>query len=85
MNPVRVTLSILPVNHEVTLGFNETIIGGDQLPWYDGAYSATPKVTAQTLETRNKSMRNDVTVEAVPYSEVSNPQGGVTVNIAYIL
>ena len=83
MNPVRVTLSVLPINHEVTLGFKEQIIGGDFLPWYDGEYSATPKVNAHVLETKNKSMRDDVTVEAIPYAEVSNPSGGLTVNIAF--
>lgn len=85
MNPVQVTLSIQSNNQTVTLGFDETIIGGDALPWYEGAYVVTPKVGEQTLETRNKSMRNDVTVEAIPYSEVSNPSGGLTANIAFVL
>ena len=28
-------------------------------------------------------MKNDVTVYSIPYSEVSNPEGGETVNIAF--
>ena len=30
-------------------------------------------------------MASDVTVLEIPYSEVSNPEGGITVNIAYEL
>ena len=58
---------------------------GGMLPPYQGDYEVTPKVYAQTLDTKNKSMTADLDVLAVPYSEVSNPQGGSTVNIAYIL
>ena len=61
-----------------------SIGGGGRLPYYDGDYTVTPKVYEQILETQDKSMSDNVTVEAVPYSEVSNPQGGYTVNIAYI-
>ena len=58
---------------------------GGTLPYYDGDYNVVPKVTSQVLSTKNKSMRNDVTVEEVPYAEVSNPQGGLTATIAYEL
>ena len=57
---------------------------GGKLPVYDGEYEVIPKVDAQLLETKNKSMTNDVQIQAIPYSEVSNPEGGVTVNIAYM-
>lgn len=58
---------------------------GGRLPDYDGTYEVTPKINAQTLATKDKSMTDNVTVLAVPYSEVTNPQGGKTVNIAYQL
>lgn len=58
---------------------------GGTLPYYDGDYNVVPKVTNQVLETKNKSMRDDVTIEEIPYAEVSNPQGGVTATIAYEL
>ena len=58
---------------------------GGMLPAYEGPYEVTPKVGEQGFETKYKTMTNDLTVLAVPYSEVSNPQGGTTVNIAYIL
>ncbi len=58
---------------------------GGRLPPYEGDYAVTPKTEAQTLATKNKSLTDDVVVEEIPYSEVSNPSGGNTVNIAYIL
>ena len=84
MNPVKVTLSILPNNHEVTLNFSEYIRGGN-LPWYTGSYSVIPTPSGETLPTKNKGMRSDLDIEPIPYSEVSNPSGGKTVNIAYVV
>lgn len=51
------------------------------LPWYEGEYEVTPKWEDITLETKQRSMRDDVTVTEIPYLEVENPQGGVTVVI----
>lgn len=58
---------------------------GGRLPPYEGGYTVTPKIEAQTLATKNKSLTDDIVVEEIPYSEVGNPSGGNTVNIAYIL
>lgn len=61
-------------------------IGSDgRLPNYDGDYVITPKTYQQTLPTKNTSMLDDITIDPIPYSEVSNPSGGNTINIAYIL
>lgn len=49
---------------------------------YEGPYDVTPKVTAQTLKTAQKLMRDDVSVRAIPYFDVSNPAGGNTIYIA---
>ena len=54
-------------------------MGGDP---YEGPYDVTPKVTAQTLQTAQKLMREDVSVRAIPYFDVSNPAGGNTIYIA---
>lgn len=48
---------------------------------YDGVYQVTPKLESQTLATRNKLMTDDVTVEEIPISSVSNTAGGNTVII----
>lgn len=50
-------------------------------PTYDGPYEVTPHFFEQTLETNNKLMTDDVTVEIIPAHEVTNPQGGLTVTI----
>lgn len=56
---------------------------GGVLPYYDGSYSVVPRKTEQTLETKNKSMRDDVIIDPINYSETINPQGGNTVVIGY--
>lgn len=52
-----------------------------EFEYYDGEYTVVPKVTEQTLQTEGKIMRQDVTVEQVPYYETSN-QKGLTAYIA---
>lgn len=49
--------------------------------YYDGEYEVTPSTKQQTLETESKVMRENVIVEPIPYSEVSNGAGGTTVTI----
>lgn len=55
--------------------------GSGGLPYYEGPYKAIPKVIQQTLNTKNKSMALNVTIQSIPYSEVSNPEGGKTIII----
>ena len=50
---------------------------------YDGDYEVYPRKVAQTLDTENKFMAHDVTIDAINYSEVDNASGGRTVNIGY--
>lgn len=54
---------------------------GGILPYYKGKYNVIPKVKEQKLETKNKSMTDDVTIEKIPFEEVQNPSGGTTVII----
>lgn len=61
--------------------FGEFLIVREGLDWYEGEYDVTPKVSEQTLPTRDKSMRDDVTVFAIPYAEVINIGGGYTATI----
>ena len=49
---------------------------------YEGPYHVTPKVDAQTLPTAEKLMREDVTINKIPYFVVGNTAGGDTVYIA---
>lgn len=55
------------------------LIGGEV---YEGEYAVTPKVEAQTMPTKEKVMRDDVTIRAIPVFRVSNTSGGTTVYIA---
>lgn len=48
---------------------------------YDGPYSLVPRFYEQKLETKNKTLIDDVTVEVIPAHEVTNPAGGLTVTI----
>ena len=50
---------------------------------YTGEYTVVPRKVEQVLPTSDKFMAHDVTINAINYSEVSNPQGGLTVNIGY--
>lgn len=54
-----------------------------ELPTYEGPYKVTPRAfDSVVLETRDKSMYDDVTVRPVPYYETTNESGGYTVYIA---
>lgn len=55
----------------------------DKYPEYEGSYSVAPRVVEQTLPTKQKSMEEDMTVEAINYLEVTNPEGGKTVTIGF--
>ncbi|MGN1410283.1 MAG: hypothetical protein ACI4XJ_08910 [Eubacteriales bacterium] len=53
-----------------------------ELPKYTGEYSVTPSAeSAQTLETAQKYLDDNVTVEKIPTYEVSNDSGGATLII----
>ena len=60
-----------------TIGKAET----KPLPYYEGEYVITPKWKDITLNTKQKSMKDDMKVTEIPYLETENPQGGVTVVI----
>ena len=58
-----------------------TLIQGDRLPDYEGEYDITPETTQQVLKTKEKSMKRDIVVHEIPYTEFSNVYG-TTVTIA---
>ena len=55
--------------------------GNARITPYDGSYTVTPKVSEQTLPTKERYMNNDVTVYGVPRYDTSN-EYGTTVYIA---
>lgn len=59
----------------------ENVGSGINLPKYDGGYDVTPTVDGTVLKTEQKVMEQDLTINAIPYFEVSNTSGGNTVYI----
>lgn len=53
--------------------------GGAVTDWYTGDYEVTPRISEQTLPTKAKTMRDDVTVYGIPKWETSNPYGTTAV------
>ena len=49
---------------------------------YTYSYEVTPTMAEQVLPTRSKTMRDDLTVHAIPYTRTSNDSGGYTAIIA---
>ena len=88
-NNYEVFLDVNENKQEIPLDVDIVVTGGGHFPWYDGgggggdAYTVTPQIDEQVLPTKNKSMAEDLTIEAIPYSEVPNPSGGQTVCIAF--
>lgn len=64
-----------------------TISGKVGIPYgsnrYTGEYTVTPDAyDEQVLETANKTLLDDVTVQKIPYHETTNLSGGTTIVIA---
>ena len=52
-------------------------------PIYTGETIVTPRASEeQVLETAQKTVLDNIVVLEIPYTEVTNPSGGLTVNIA---
>ena len=79
-NSTDLELSISPFM-SIDAEFSEAINIDVQTPEYQGPYQVTPKSTSQTLATALLKMSTDVTIDAVPYTSTSNPQGGETITI----
>lgn len=55
------------------------LVGGTP---YTEAYEVTPTMAEQVLATRSKTMRDDLTVHAIPYTQTTNESGGYMAIIA---
>lgn len=94
MNPIEahVELDIKPVYMEmeepteIILEVEDYIGGGGGAPpdYYEGEYEIIPKTVEQKLDTKQKTMREDVTVAEIPVHEFSN-DSGTTIVIGGIL
>lgn len=68
---------------EFEIGFEEGF-GTSRADPYMGSYDVIPRVTAQSLPTRDRWLSRDVTVQAIPYHEVENTERGTTAIIGGI-
>lgn len=64
---MRRKITFADTSQLIDLKFGEfNVIGGGDIPWYDGAYNVTPAREAQTLLTNGKAMRHNVVVAPIP-------------------
>ena len=68
----------------IGVDFNAVLHVGKGNP-YDGEYVVAPDFVSKTLATKDRFLRNDVTVLPIEVSRVSNPAGGKTIFIGGII
>lgn len=70
--------------HPLSASFGEVVVITtlpQDIEVYNEDYVVVPKTNEQALKTARKFMRDDVTVRAIPYFDVSNDAGGNTIYI----
>lgn len=65
--------------YQVEIGTELIIVSDYEV--YTGSYTVTPSSAVQTIYTSGKYVSKDINVEAIPYSEVGNDAGGITITI----
>lgn len=78
----RIPLRVIEGDQRIALNVEQVRVVYADMPEYEGEYTVVPELyDAQVLPTRNKAMRDDVIVTAIPVTRTSNPYGGDTVVI----
>lgn len=67
---------------QVGIEFDVSVREGGEL--YNGPYTVDPHFAAQVLSTKEKVLREDITVNPIDVARVSNPAGGNTIYIGGI-
>lgn len=68
----------------LSAAFDVTIRGGSRGEPYDGPYTVTPNFETQELATKDKILKDNVTVDPIAVARVENPAGGKTIFIGGI-
>lgn len=68
----------------LSVAFDVTIRGGSGGEPYDGPYTVTPDFETQELATKDKFLKDNVTVDPIAVARVENPAGGKTIFIGGI-
>ena len=66
----------------IGISFDVSVRNGGEL--YNGPYTVGPHFAAQVLPTKEKVLREDITVNPIDVARVSNPAGGNTIYIGGI-
>lgn len=86
-NVLHINVDLSESSQSLDVGFDESaqsldieLMGGGsgRFPYYKGEYEVEPRKVEQTLDTKNKSMKEDVIVHPIFYAETSNISGGLT-------
>ena len=68
----------------LSVAFDVTIRGGSGGEPYDGPYTVTPDFETQELATKDRILKENVTVDPIAVARVENPSGGKTIFIGGI-
>ncbi len=68
----------------LSVAFDVTIRGGSGGEPYDGPYTVTPDFETQELATKDRLLKDNVTVDPIVVARVENPAGGKTIFIGGI-
>ena len=68
----------------LSVAFDVTIRGGGGGKPYDGPYTVTPDFETQELATKDRLLKDNVTVDPIAVARVENPSGGKTIYIGGI-
>ena len=68
----------------ISVAFDVTISGGGGGEPYDGPYTVTPDFETQELATKDRLLKDNVTVDPIAVARVENPSGGKTIYIGGI-
>lgn len=71
----EIPMSLEACGGSIDMELSEGGGGGISPPAYEGEYDMTPQVVPQKMETKNKTMREDVLIRQIPYEAVSNGSG----------
>ena len=68
----------------LSVAFDVTIRGGGGGEPYDGPYTVTPNFETPELATKDRLLKDNVTVDPIAVARVENPSGGKTIFIGGI-
>lgn len=68
----------------LSVSFDVTIRGGGGGEPCDGPYTVTPDFETQELATKDRLLKDNVTVDPIAVARVENPSGGKTIFIGGI-